>query len=105
MFCSKAGNAVTAAPLIGMRIYRRWPEDGGVPDDNGFVVVVLHRGDRATLIVVPSSASGRPIPDIEVTMPEGLDEAERQAAAHGLATIYIAPNDAAPWDPAWGDLQ
>lgn len=86
-----------------MIVFKRWPESAP-PNDDGIVVVVLHRSGRSTLIVAPAARAGRPLPDVELDTPAALRAAERQAETYGLSTVYVAVNDAAPWDPEWGEL-
>jgi hypothetical protein len=85
--------------------FKRWPQ-GDVPRDDGFVVVVLHRQDQATVIVLPPSSSKDAHPDdVELDTAAALETAQEQAAFYGLSTVYVATSDAAPWNPAWGELQ
>jgi hypothetical protein len=87
-----------------MVLFRRWPENAP-PNDDGIVVVVLHRHGRSTLIVAPAARAGRPHPDLELETTAALRAAERQAETYRLSTVYVAVNDAAPWNPDWGELR
>ena len=70
-----------------MPIFKRW-SDENPPGDDGLVVVVLHRENRATVFVSPSPASGVPNPsDVELNTPAALEAAKMQAASYGLETI------------------
>ena len=86
-----------------MVVFKRWPESTP-PNDDGIVVVVLHRGGRSTLIVAPAARAGRAHPDLELETLAALRAAERQAETYGLDTVYVAVSDAAPWEPEWGEL-
>ena len=87
-----------------MPTFKTWPEDDP-PSDNGLVVVVLHRRNRATVMVIPPSMSRVAAPDdVELDTPAALESAKMHADLFGLETVYVSVNAAAPWNPKWGVL-
>ena len=87
-----------------MAIFKRW-SDENPPRDDGLVVVVLHRNNRATVIVSPPLASGVTNPDdVELDTPAALEAAKAQAASYDLDAVYVSVNESAPWQEEWGPL-
>jgi hypothetical protein len=86
-----------------MLLLRTWPSTGA-PADDGLVVVVLHPKKRATVLIVPRAARAEDVEEMDMGMPMALYRAQIEAARRGFSCIYVAANEEAPWDAAWGDL-
>lgn len=87
-----------------MLALKTWPIIGS-PADSGLVAVVLHPGNRATVLVVPCAAHSEDIQELDMAMPMALYRAQIEATRHGFAHIWVAPSEGAPWDAEWGQLE
>jgi tartrate dehydratase alpha subunit/fumarate hydratase class I-like protein len=87
-----------------MLALKTWPIVG-TPADNGLVVVVLHPGNRATVLVAPRAGGSENVEELDMAMPMALYRAQVEATRHGFAHVWIAAGEGAPWDQAWGRLE
>ena len=86
-----------------MLVLRTWPSSGA-PADDGLVVVVLHPANRATILIVPRAERTEDVQEVDMAMPLALYRAQVEAARRGFSRVYVAINEQARWNAAWGVL-
>jgi hypothetical protein len=88
---------------VEMLKLKQWPA-AGVPPDDGFVIVLIHRASLATVLVVPPGASESDIRELDMGVQMALYRAKLEASRRGFQVIYVSPGEEVPWNPEWGIL-